>query len=170
VTTDSIWTLIGTGSFSSVWYWVFLGLVWSHVMQAPLGVPVDLVRRAQAGDGPAADDLRALTGVRLAEAERLAAMAPWRAGAWAFALALLAGLAVPHGIELAQAALALAAPLAFVRWLEARAARSMAEVPDMPALIRAHTVLRRKVQGIGMAAVFLTAVFGMLRLLAAQAF
>jgi hypothetical protein len=168
--TDSIWTLIGTGSFSSIWYWVFLGILWSHVMQAPFGVPVDLVRRAQGGDQVAAADLRALTGVRLTDAERLAAMAPWRAGGWSFALALLAGLGLGYGSELAQAALALAAPLALVRWLEARAAAAMADVPDMPALIRAHTVLRRKVQGIGIAAVFLTSVFGMLRLLADQAF
>jgi len=168
--TDTIWTLIGTGSFSNIWFWVFLGILWSHVMQAPMGVPVDLVRRAQAGDGAAADDLRALTGVRLAEAQRLAAMAPWRAGAWSFVLALLAGLGVGYGVELALAALALAAPLALVRWVEARAARAMAEVPDMPALIRAHTALRRKVQGIGIAAVFLTSVFGMLRLLAERAF
>lgn len=168
--TDTIWTLIGTGSFSSIWFWVFLGILWAHVMQAPLGVPVDLVRRAQGGDGAAADDLRALTGVRLSEAQRLARMAPWRAGGWAFALALLAGLAVPYGIELAQAALALAVPLAWVRWVETRAAGRMAEVPDMSALIRAHMALRRKVQGIGIAAVFLTSVFGMLRLLAERVF
>lgn len=168
--TDNFWTLIGTGSFSSIWFWVFLGILWSHVMQAPMGVPVDLVRRAQAGDPASAADLQALTGVRLAETQRMAVMAPWRAGAWSFALALLAGLGVGYGIELAQAALALAAPLALVRWVEARAARPMAEVPDMQALIRAHMVLRRKVQGIGIAAVFLTSVFGMLRLLAEQAF
>lgn len=168
--TDNLWTLIGTGSFSSIWFWVFLGVLWSHVMQAPMGVPVDLVRRAQAGDPGAEAELRALTGVRLGDAQRLAGMAPWRAGGWSFGLALLAGLGVGYGIELAQAALTLAVPLALVRWLEARAARAMADVPDMPALIRAHIVLRRKVQGIGIAAVFLTSVFGMLRLLAEQAF
>ena len=66
--------------------------------------------------------------------------------------------------------LALAVPLAWVRWVETRAAGRMAEVPDMSALIRAHMALRRKVQGIGIAAVFLTSVFGMLRLLAERVF
>lgn len=168
--TDSIWTLIGTGSFSSIWFWVFLGTLWSHVMQAPMGVPVDLVRRAQGEDPAAAADLQALTGVQIAQARRLAGMAAVHAGVWSFALALLAGLGVGYGIELAQAAFALAAPLALVRWIEARAARAMADVPDMPALIHAHTVLRRKVQAIGIAAVFVTSIFGMLRLLTTQAF
>jgi hypothetical protein len=145
---------------------VFLGILWSHVMHAPMGVPVDLVRRAQAGDAASQADLQALTGVRLNDAQRLSGMAPWRAGGWSFGLALLAGLAFGYGVELAQAALALAAPFALVRWLEARAARAMADVPDMPALIRAHVALRRKVQGIGIAAVFLTSVYGMLWLLA----
>lgn len=168
--TENVWNLIDTGSFSSLWFWLFLGVLWSHVMHAPMGVPVDLVRRAQTGDTQAAADLRALSGVRIAEAERMAALAPWRAGGWAFALALLAGLAVPHGSELAQAGLALVAPLAAVRWFEARAARRMADVPDMTALIRAHTVLRRKVQAVGILAVFVTSIFGMVRLLVDQAF
>lgn len=168
--TENVWTLIDTGSFSNLWFWLFMGGLWSHVMQAPMGVPVDLVRRAQRGDAQAGTDLRALSGVRIAEADRMAVLAPWRAGGWAFALALLAGLAVPHGFELAQAGLAIVAPLVVVRWLEARAARRMADVPDMTALIRAHTVLRRKVQTVGILAVFLTSIFGMLRLLVDQAF
>ncbi len=168
--TENVWNLIDTGSFSNLWFWLFLGVVWSHVMHAPLGVPADLVRRAQAGDAQAAADLHALSGVRIAQADRMAELAPWRAGGWAFVLALLAGLAVPHGSELAQAGLAVAAPLALVRWYEARAARHMAEVPDMAALIRAHAALRRKVQAVGILAVFVTSIFGMLRLLVDQAF
>lgn len=168
--TDTVWDLIDTGSFSNLWFWLFLGVFWSHLMQAPMGVPVDLVRRAQAGDGQAAADLQALSGVRIGHADRMTGLAAWRAGGWSFVLALLAGLAVPYGSELAQAALSIAAPLALVRWVEARAARRMAEVPDMAALIRAHTALRRKVQAVGIAAVFLTSIFGMLRLLADRAF
>lgn len=168
--TDSIWNLIDTGSFSNLWFWLFLGVLWSHVMHAPMGVPVDLVRRAQAGDPRATADLQALSGVQIAQADRMAGLAPWRAGGWAFVLALLLGLAVPHGSELAQAGLAVAAPLALVRWFEARAARRMADVPDMAALIRAHTMLRRKVQAVGIVAVFVTSIFGMLRLLVDQAF
>ena len=167
--TENVWNLIDTGSFSNLWFWLFLGTLWSHVMHAPMGVPVDLVRRAQAGDPQAQADLHALSGVRIAEADRVAGLAPWRAGGWSFVLALLAGLAVPHGLELAQAGLAVAAPLALVRWLEARAARQMADVPDMAALIRAHGALRRRVQAVGIVAVFLTSIYGMLRLLADRA-
>ena len=168
--TENVWNLIDTGSFSNLWFWLFMGVLWSHVMHAPMGVPVDLVRRAQSGDRQAETDLQALSGVQIAQAERMQGMAVWRAGGWAFVLTLLAGLAVPQGSEVAQAGLALAAPLALVRWFEARAARHMADVPDMAALIRAHTILRRKVQAVGIVAVFLTSIFGMLRVMVDRTF
>ena len=164
--TDSIWDLIDLGSFSSLWFWLFLGVFWARVMQAPMGVPIDLVRRAQGGDGEACSDLEALTGVRLNHETALArSLGIWRAAGWAFALSLLAGLAFVYGVELAQAGFAILAPFALVTALTTQAAGRMAVVPDMAALIREHTVLRRKVQGIGIAAVFLTTILGMLHLI-----
>ncbi|QIE42357.1 hypothetical protein [Meridianimarinicoccus aquatilis] len=163
----SIWDLIDVGSFSSLWFWLFLGVFWTRIMQAPMGVPVDLVHRAQGGSINAQTDLETLSGLKihheLAMAGRPARI--WRVGGWAFALGLLAGLSFIYGLELAQAGFALLFPCAAVRLLEARAARLMAHVPDMDALVRAHTVLRRQVQSIGIAAVFFTAIFGMLRVL-----
>jgi hypothetical protein len=168
----TIWDLIDMGSFSSLWYWLFLGVFWARIMQAPMGVPVDLVRRAQEGSTQAQSDLQALSGVRIGHEMDIAASSArlWRAGGWAFVLGVLTGLALLYRLELAEAGLALLAPFAGVRALEARAARRMADVPDMPALVRAHTVLRRQVQGIGIVAVFLTTIHGMLRLLAEAMF
>lgn len=164
----SIWDLIDLGSFSSLWFWLFLGVFWARIMQAPMGIPVDLVRRAQGGSTNAQADLETLSGLKIHQ-ELAISRSPariWRAGGWAFALGLLAGLAVIYGVELAQAGFAMLLPCAVVKLLEARAARRMADVPDMDALVRAHTVLRRQVHGIGIAAVFLTTIFGMLRVLA----
>lgn len=163
---DSIWDLISMRSFSSLWFWLFIGVFWARVMQAPMGVPVDLVRQAQMGEPEALADLEALSGVRIHHEQAVArSLGIWRGAAWAFALALLAGLAFVYGVELAQAGFAIVAPFALVQAFTARAAVRMAQVPDMPALIRAHKVLRRQVQAVGVAAVFLTTIFGMLHLL-----
>lgn len=163
----SIWDLINIGSFSSLWFWVFLGVFWARVMQAPLGVSVDVVRRAHAGEPQAQADIEALSGMRIRHEQGLVqgTTLVWRLAGWSFVLTLLAGLAALYRVEIAQAVLIIAAPFALVRALEMRAALHMADVPDMAALIRAHWVLRRQIQTLGITAVFAATLFGMLRLL-----
>lgn len=169
---QSVFDLIELRAFASLWYWLLLGLVWTRVIHAPLGVPFDLLRRAERNDAQAARDVDMLAELELRHRQELAdAAGPWGVAAWAFALSLLAILGIGYGIELAQALLLLAAPLAGVQALSARArTRIRAEALSGAPLRAALRRLRTLVQGLGMASVFFSALWGMYALLAERAF
>ena len=154
--------LIDTRSFSNLWYWIALAVAWSRASYWVVGVPFDLVRRAARGDGAALDDLTALAGVHAQRMVRIAdASGLLMTGfAW-FAVTALALLGFLYRVELAQALLALAAPMSVVAWLNLRTARAMlrAERPDeLPTLMLRQ---RRRVQALGIASIFFTAMWGM---------
>ena len=52
--TSTLFQFIDLRSFSDIWYWLMLGLVWTRVMHAPMGVPAELVHRARRGQSDAA--------------------------------------------------------------------------------------------------------------------
>jgi hypothetical protein len=163
--------VIDLRSFSSIWYWLLVGTVWTRVMHAPMGVPVDLARRAARGGAAARADLLSLVRIE-ARARRDAdrALGPWRAAAWSFLLTSLAVLAAYHRIEIALAALLVLAPLAVVRWLSTRMARGLADMPaDADSILPRLARLRWQVQAVGVAAVFFSAVVGMIHSLAVPA-
>jgi hypothetical protein len=164
--------LIDFRAFSSIWYWLLLGLVWTRVIHAPFGVPFDLLRRADRNDPRAIRDVEALTAIEIRHRDEIAAtLGAWEVALWAFVLALLGGLALGYGVEPAQALLLLAVPLALVRWLIARAQRRIVagglRGADLRAALRR---LRALVQAVGMTSVFVSALWGMFRLLAEQSF
>jgi hypothetical protein len=159
----TIFQFIDLRSFSDVWYWLMLGVVWTRVMHAPMGVPADLVHRARRGNPDAADDLAQLTGIRVRHERDIArTLGAWRVAFWSCALTASGLAAYLYFIEFAQAVFLLLAPYALVRVLEARAAARMdAAMPAADALVRAHLRLRRQVQFVALPAVFLSAVWGM---------
>lgn len=109
----TLFDLISPAAFSSLWYWVVTALVWARMAQAPFGVPNDFFDRARQGDD---DELFVL--IRLGVQRHLAVgerMGPVVVALWAFALSTLTGLAVVYRLELAQAVLLLAAPLALAQ-------------------------------------------------------
>lgn len=159
--------LLDFGSFSSLWYWLFLGSFWARVMHAPMGVPAETVRAALPENPSAARDLAMLTSYEVGRHHAMArALGPWRAALWAFTLSGLAVLATGYGIELAQAAALIATPFALVRWRIATAVPRLAAAEGTAALRRQHLRLRLQVQTIGIGAVFVTALWGMIRTLA----
>lgn len=158
---DTAFELIDTRSFSNLWFWIALAVAWSASSYWVVGVPFDLVRRAARGDDGALADLVSLSDVQARRLMRMADLSGLALTglAWFVATALLV-LGLVYWIEMAQAAFLIFAPMAVVAWLNLRTARRIgAHAPEaLPALMIRH---RRLVQGLGIVAVFLTAMWGM---------
>lgn len=107
-----MFSLFSYVSFFSIWYWALTVFVWTLVCWRTLGVPHDMLLRAQRMP-EAAGRVDLIAGIH---AERLGAIAdragvPVAAGI-GFALAALGALGFLTGIEVAKAAFLLLFPLA----------------------------------------------------------
>lgn len=128
---DGLLQLLETRSFPSLWYWILLAAAWSFSLRGALGVPPDVAARASHLDAEGPDapealallDWLSLTLPRWHMAPREAAVLTGLAG---FGLSALAGLGFGQGLELAQAAFLLLAPLALLVALRLRLARKVA--------------------------------------------
>lgn len=109
-------------SFFSVWYWVLTIGVWAQVCHRTLGVPYDMILRAERLPGVAAevDQLAGIAARRVAAIHR--AVGSWAAGLLGFLLAALAVLGFVNWIEPAQAAFLLLLPLSVVQLQSVRLA------------------------------------------------
>lgn len=161
--------VIDMGSFSALWYWIVLAVAWSMTSHWVLGVPFDMVLRAKRQNGSAQHDLEDLVGINVRRLLGLARESgPWIVGSVAFLHTALALLAFWYGIELAQAVFLVLFPLSLVGALSlSTAARIAAEAPQGEALCRMLQRHRMAIQGIGMAAIFVTAIYGMFQNFAA---
>ena len=96
--------MIDLRSFSSVWYWIVLAVVWSSVSHWVLGVPYDLITRARRKGGQAQQDLEDIVRVNVNRLLNIAQSAGLiLTGFIFFMLTMLGGLGFYHGIELAEA-------------------------------------------------------------------
>lgn len=160
---EQIYELLDLRSFSNLWYWLAVAVVWSSTSHFVMGVPYDMVLRARRRGGAAAEDLDLLAHI---QARRILSAVD-RAGAWmvgviSFWLSFLGLLGFWHGIEFAQAVFLIVAPLVPVVWLTVRAARKIAGAAlSGEALWRRIGWTRLAIQGIGFVAIFITAVWGM---------
>lgn len=146
-------------SFFSVWYWVLTVTVWVIVCQRTLGVPHDMVLRADRLPRVAERvDLLARIG-----AERLAGIgtsfgAPL-AAACGFGLAGLGGLGYLYGVEAAKASFVLLAPLAAVGLGGFELARDVVDQGLTGAALRRRLSRRRAInQGIAILAILTAAI------------
>ncbi|WP_375259343.1 component of SufBCD complex [Citreimonas sp.] len=159
---DTVFEFIDMRSFSNLWFWIMLAVVWSSASHWVLGVPFDMVTRARRNPHAAAD-LESLAAIN---ANRLIFIAD-EAGLWltAIASALLTGLALLgflYGSEFAQAVFLLIAPLSFVFLLSLRTARRVLDTDRAGDALRRRLGLHRiLVQAIGLVAIFFTALWGM---------
>ncbi len=160
---DNVFVLIDTRSFSSVWYWIALAVMWSTVSHYTMGVPHDLITRARRRGGMAAEDAEVMTHVQVRR--RLTAMRSaghWITGFVATALTVLLVLGFGYGVELAQAIFLLLAPLSLTGVLALRTAlRIEAGDERGEALWRRLGRLRLATQVTGMVSIFITAMWGM---------
>ncbi|PZX18500.1 hypothetical protein LX81_01134 [Palleronia aestuarii] len=161
--TQTVFELIDMRSFSNLWYWIALAVMWSTASHYVLGVPYDMVVRASRkgrGDG---GDLEALVAIRVRRLLHIARSSGlWLVGLGALGLAVLATLGFWYGVEFAQAVFLLAMPMSIV-WLMSvttarRIERSGLAGRDLRRCLRR---LRFWIQVLGVVSIFVTSLWGM---------
>lgn len=160
---QALFDVIDFGSFSSVWYWIVLAVVWSTATHWVLGVPFDTILRARRQGGAAMTDLEDLVRVNVNRLLYIGSVSGiWLAGIATFTLTALGVLAFWYGVEFAQAVFLIALPLSGVGAMSlAAAARIETGRPGGEALCRILLRHRFWMQVIGMVSIFVTAMYGM---------
>ncbi|MFN3952809.1 MAG: component of SufBCD complex [Pararhodobacter sp.] len=160
---DSVFTLIDLRSFSNLWFWIVLALMWSSLSHHVLGVPFDMVIRARRQGGQAMADLEALVAIQVRRRMNiLRASGVWITAFWAAVLSAMSLLGFRYNLEFAQALTLLGVPATLVFALGFRLASRLETQPASDeALTRLLTWHRLKVQLIGLLAVMITAFWGM---------
>ncbi|WP_096785756.1 component of SufBCD complex [Rhodobacter sp. CZR27] len=157
----SISEVIDLRSFSNLWFWIALAVMWSTVSHWVMGVPWDLVQRARRRGGPAGEDVHQLARIYAARLRHMGSSAgAWLVGVVAFLLTTLGLLGFVYGLEFAQALLCLMLPMTLVGALSLHTAARI-EPLEGPALYHALASHRRRVQALGVVSIFVTAMWGM---------
>ena len=161
---DSVFEVIDLRSFSNLWYWIGLAVLWSSVSHWVLGIPYDGILRARRGTPEnAMDDLHDLTRVNVNRILYIFDVS----GTWIalFGSALVTALGIVafyYDIEFAQAVFLLAVPMLLVGALSVRTARKI-DVTQLQGEDLVRQLLRHRfvVQLIGVVSIFITAMYGM---------
>lgn len=149
-------------SFSNLWFWIVLAVLWSSTSYWVLGVPFDMIQQARREGGHVQQDMEDLVRINT---NRLLMMVD-RSGVIGVALLCFWGtgvalLAFYYDVEFAQALFLLLAPLTLVVWQSIRVSRRIsAGGLDAEALHRLLIRHRRVTQVIGMLAICVTALYG----------
>ncbi|MCF6315125.1 MAG: component of SufBCD complex [Marinosulfonomonas sp.] len=155
--------VIDMRSFSNLWYWIALAVVWSTTSHWVLGVPYDMVLRARRHGGQAEVDLEHLVTIytnRLLYIGRVSGL--WLLGFACFFLTVLGVLGFYYWIEFAQALFLLAFPMTIVGMLSLSTARLIIDEAAIGEALRNRMKKHRIItQAIGMVSIFVTAMFGM---------
>lgn len=155
--------MIDLRSFSNLWYWIALAVIWSSASYWVLGVPYDMVTRARRQGGQVQQDLETL--VRINTSRMLfhsRERGPWLVGVICFLLTVLLLMGFVYKVEFAQAVLLLFVPLCGLGYLSLRSAMKVeAGESSGEALFRRLMYHRLSVQFLGMMAIFVTAMYGM---------
>ncbi len=158
-----LFELIDMRSFSNLWYWIMLAVMWSSASHWVLGVPYDLITRARKTGGALQDDLEQLVRINCNRMLYIASMAGLVMVAFlCFFLTAMLVLAVYYQIEFAQAVLFLLVPMSMLTALSMRTAGLIRAGEDRgDALYRRLHRHRIATQGLGMVSIFVTSLFGM---------
>lgn len=158
-----VFELIDMRSFSNLWYWIALAVLWSTSSHWVLGVPFDLIQRARRRGGVAAEDVAQLVRINARRYLYIARVSGlWITGFTGFALTMLLILGFFYRIEFCQAVFLLLAPLSLVGLWSVRTAHACERrEPEGEALYRLLKWHRTVVQLLGIVSVFVTAMWGM---------
>lgn len=160
---NNVFTLIDMRSFSNLWYWIALAVMWSTTAHYILGVPFDMVVRARRGAEQERADLDLMVHVQVRRRLRLIRMAgPWLVGLSSAALTMLCLLGFVYRIEFAQALFLMGLPLSLVALMNLATARRIeAGALTGAVLHNALTRQRFRIQVLGLISIFFTALWGM---------
>lgn len=161
---DTVFEVIDMRSFSNLWYWIALAVLWSSVSQWVLGVPFDMILRARRHKtDEAIEDLQDMVRVNVNRILYIAEVS----GAWLmlFGSAFFTALAIMafgYQIEFAQALFLLSAPMIILAFLSVRTARRIRNQADTgDGLVKRLMRHRMATQMVGVVSIFITAMFGM---------
>jgi hypothetical protein len=160
---DKVFEVIDMRSFSNLWYWIVLAILWSSVSYWVLGVPFDLIQHARRAGGQAQQDLQDLVRINttrlLAMIEQSGVVGIALLSFWGTGLGLLAFY---YDVEFAQAILFLFAPLLLVLWHSVRVSRQIVSGGMDPEMLHRTLLRHRRVtQVIGMLSICVTGLYGM---------
>ncbi len=158
---DLLTEVIDLRSFSNLWYWIVLAILWSSMSHWTIGVPFHLVTRSRRGDAQATEDMLVLARMN---ADRLILFHQTSSTiAMAFSTFLLTGLAIigwAYGVEFFQAIFLLLCPsmlvLALGVWTSGRLRAD--DFQNVPKILKQHRTI---VQMLGVVFIFITAFWGM---------
>ena len=160
---QTLFDLIDMRSFSNLWYWIALGVIWSSASHWVLGVPYDMVGRARREGGRALDDVETMVRInvdRMLHASRN--HGPVLIGFLCFLTTVLGMLGFWYHVEFAQAVLVLFVPLIILAYLSLRTSVKIEGGEGHgDALFRRLGWHRLSVQVLGMISIFVTSLFGM---------
>jgi hypothetical protein len=157
-----VFEMIDMRSFSNLWFWIVLAVIWSSTSHWVIGVPYDMVERARRHDGQARVDLENLVAIY---ANRILFIVQ-EAGAIVVALtsAFLTALAMIgfiYAVEFAQALFLLLFPLSLVGALSVATAHRIKKGESSgKALWRRLKLHRIYTQMIGIFSIFVTSFWG----------
>lgn len=160
---NSLFSLIDMRSFSNLWFWLALAVLWSSATHWVLGIPYDMVTRARRYGGQSQADLDDLARIHVTRMLGTArASGQWLLGLVCFALTALALLGFVYDIETAQAMFLLGFPMALVSLLSLSTARRIeADQAQGEALCQRLSRMRFYVQVTGILSIFVTSLWGM---------
>ncbi len=160
---QTVFELIDMRSFSNLWFWIVLAVLWSTVSHYVLGVPFDMVTRARRIGGQAQTDLEDMVRINVNRRLYIARVSGlWMVALVTGGLTALALLGFVYRVQFAQALFLLFAPVALVGVLSLRAAARIEDQgPQGEALCRFLVRHRLQIQLVGIVAIFVTAMWGM---------
>ncbi|MFN3208490.1 MAG: component of SufBCD complex [Roseovarius sp.] len=161
---ETIFELIDMRSFSNLWFWIVLAVLWSSTSHWVLGVPWDMVQRARSGDEQGVVDLHDMVRINCNRILYIARETGLLlAGFICFLLTSLALLGFVHGNEFSQAVFLLAFPMTLVGLLSIRTCHRITRLGLMgDALYRQMHRHRVGTQVVGVLSILVTAMWGML--------
>lgn len=166
--TNTLFEVIDMRSFSNLWFWISLAVVWSSVSHWVIGVPFDMIQKAKKNGGQADIDLHDMVRInvnRLLYIGQVSGLI--LLGFLSFFLTSLGILAFVYDVEIAQAVFLLAFPMTLVGALSFSTAQAIAtQQPEGEALYARLSKHRVITQFIGMLSIFVTAMWGMYQNLA----
>lgn len=159
----TIFEVIDMQSFSNLWYWLAVAVVWSTASHWVLGVPFDMVLRARRHGGQAQIDLEDMVRINVNRILYIAQVSGlWILGFGCFFFSMLFLLATVYRFEFAQAVLLLAFPLGIIAVLSLSTAQHIRQDAATGDLLYKRLARHRLyTQIIGMCAIFITAMWGM---------
>ncbi|MFA3915525.1 component of SufBCD complex [Ruegeria hyattellae] len=160
---NSIFEMIDMRSFSNLWFWIALAVMWSTASHWVMGIPFDMVTRARRLGGQAERDLNDITRINVNRLLYITDVSGlWILGIGCFLLSGMAMLGFYYRVEFAQALFLLGFPMSVVGLVNLATARKIhaqgAQGRDIARHLNRSRII---IQVIGMISIFVTALWGM---------